>query len=235
MHPVYMIEPALFPVCVRHHLRAVQPLVHAITRCGDCGRQVDNRALHYMLCRGGSRSGNCFSSIHDALAQVLRDMLRSVYPRRSILVEDVVGATMYSPNHRPDITVMDHDSRGVHLLCDVSIVRPCSDTHADRASSNPGGAAAYVESQKLAIFGDVGPHRVVPLVFEEYGHMGPSTAKFFSDCVQLRVDRLDVESSLATWSASSWSSHWRQRISVALVRRIADTIIRRAQGDYSVQ
>ena len=51
-------------------------------------------------------------------------------------------------------------------------------------------------------------------------------------CVVAREDRLDLEGRLATWSCRSFSSFWRQRLSVAIARRLAFVILMRARRDY---
>jgi len=96
-------------------------------------------------------------------------------------------------------------------------------------------AAAAVESAKVLAYGDVGQHRVVPFVLEEFGLMGPATKRFFADCTRIRGDRLDVEGRSATWSARSWSSFWQQRLCLALTRGIVDCMLRRAQADFQGQ
>ena len=62
--------------------------------------------------------------------------------------------------------------------------------------------------------------------------MGPQTAAFFHECCQRREDRLDLEGQGAPWSARTWSSYWRQRLSLALTQAIADMLFRRTRADF---
>eukprot|EP00899_Mesostigma_viride_P016438 jgi/Mesvir1/24796/Mv22048-RA.1 len=95
--------------------------------------------------------------------------------------------------------------------------------------------ADQAERAKLLAYGDVGHHRVVPFVLEEFGAMGPLTSAFFKECCRLREDRLDLEGQRAPWSARTWTSYWRQRLSVALTRAMADIMLRRTRADFAVQ
>eukprot|EP00899_Mesostigma_viride_P025989 jgi/Mesvir1/6575/Mv06322-RA.1 len=62
-------------------------------------------------------------------------MIRSVFPHANIRSEDADGAAFYSPNHRPDIVVLDFEGGGRHLLIDVSVARPLALSHVAGASS----------------------------------------------------------------------------------------------------
>eukprot|EP00899_Mesostigma_viride_P026275 jgi/Mesvir1/6832/Mv09013-RA.1 len=70
-----------------------------------------------------------------------------------------------------------------------------------------GYTADRAERAKLLAYGDVGQHRVVPFVLEEFGAMGPLTSAFFKECCRLREDRLDLEGQRAPWSARTWTSY----------------------------
>eukprot|EP00899_Mesostigma_viride_P017494 jgi/Mesvir1/25746/Mv01927-RA.1 len=153
----------------------------------------------------------------------------------NIWSEDADGAAFYSPNHRPDIVVLDFEGGGRHLLIDVSVARPLALSHVAGASLTAGYTADRAERAKLLAYGNVGHHRVVPFVLEEFGAMGPLTSAFFKECCRLREDRLDLEGQRAPWSARTWTSYWRQRLSVALTRAMADIMLRRTRADFAVQ
>eukprot|EP00899_Mesostigma_viride_P016567 jgi/Mesvir1/24911/Mv16899-RA.1 len=94
-----------------------------------------------------------------------------------------------------DIVVLDFEGGGRHLLIDVSVARPLPllatwlgppSWQVTRRTGRSGLA-------KLLAYGDVGHHRVVPFVLEEFGAMGPLTSAFFKECCRLREDRLDLE------------------------------------------
>eukprot|EP00899_Mesostigma_viride_P017725 jgi/Mesvir1/25954/Mv20946-RA.1 len=94
-------------------------------------------------------------------------MIRSVFPHANIRSEDADGAAFYSPNHRPDIVVLDFEGGGRHLLIDVSVARPLALSHVAGASLTAGYTADRAERAKLLAYGDVGHHRVVPFVLED--------------------------------------------------------------------
>eukprot|EP00899_Mesostigma_viride_P022928 jgi/Mesvir1/381/Mv11276-RA.1 len=161
-------------------------------------------------------------------------MVRSVFPHANIRSEDADGAAFYSPNHRPDIVVLDFEGGrpgGRHLLIDVSVARPLALSPVAGASLTAGHTADRAERAKLLAYGDVGHHRVVPFVLEEFGAMGMTSA-FFKECCRLREDRLDLEGQRAPWSARTWTSYWRQRLSVALTRAMADIMLRRTRAGF---
>jgi hypothetical protein len=230
-HPIFAFTSEQYQCAVRHLLKAPQPVVGAVITCGGCGEAVDAEGLHYISCAGGH---SWFTAVHNAVEVVVCQMLRSVYPSGRVVMEDRQGARVYSPHHCPDVTVFDHDGRGYHLLVDPRILRPLTSRYVHLAGETPGAAAARVELDKVRVYGNVGQHRVVPFVLEEWGLMGPMTRRFFGDCLRVRRDRLEVEGRYATWSARTWSSFWRQRLSVTLAKVLADCIIRRAQADYRI-
>eukprot|EP00899_Mesostigma_viride_P001389 jgi/Mesvir1/11250/Mv01055-RA.1 len=184
---------------------------------------------------GGQQNQNWYLYLHTVLLTVVLAMIRSVFPHANIRSEDADGAAFYSPNHRPDIVVLDFEGGGRHLLIDVSVARPLALSHVAGASLTAGYTADWAERAKLLAYGDVGHHRVVPFVLEEFGAMGPLTSAFFKECCRLREDRLDLEGQRAPWSARTWTSYWRQRLSVALTRAMADIMLRRTRADFAVQ
>eukprot|EP00899_Mesostigma_viride_P025165 jgi/Mesvir1/5833/Mv00628-RA.1 len=220
---------------LRHQLFAPQPLVPAGRPCGSCGQPLDPTGTHYLACMGGQQNQNWYLYLHTVLLTVVLAMIRSVFPHANIRSEDADGAAFYSPNHRPDIVVLDFEGGGRHLLIDVSVARPLALSHVAGASLTAGYTADRAERAKLLAYGDVGHHRVVPFVLEEFGAMGPLTSAFFKECCRLREDRLDLEGQRAPWSARTWTSYWRQRLSVALTRAMADIMLRRTRADFAVQ
>lgn len=235
MAPPFALAPSHYSVALRHQLFAPQPLVPAGRPCGSCGQPLDPTGTHYLACMGGQQNQNWYLYLHTVLLTVVLAMIRSVFPHANIRSEDADGAAFYSPNHRPDIVVLDFEGGGRHLLIDVSVARPLALSHVAGASLTAGYTADRAERAKLLAYGDVGHHRVVPFVLEEFGAMGPLTSAFFKECCRLREDRLDLEGQRAPWSARTWTSYWRQRLSVALTRAMADIMLRRTRADFAVQ
>ena len=241
---LFTLEPNIFQTAVRFHLREVQPVVLPVSACGSCGRPMDAQACHYVHCRGGVGvgGGNYFSSVHDALLRDVAEMLRSVYSRGRVTTEDYVGSMSYSPLHRPDVTIEDTGGFGVHTLVEFTVFRATAASNV-RPAARPGRDGAVVRApvgEGLAIrqearraqYGDVSPHRLLVFGLDEYGMLSADARLLLRQCVVAREDRLDLEGRLATWSCRSFSSFWRQRLSVAIARRLAFVILMRARRDY---
>eukprot|EP00899_Mesostigma_viride_P013297 jgi/Mesvir1/21969/Mv26455-RA.1 len=131
---------------------------------------------------GGQQNQSWYLYLHTVLLTVVLAMIRSVFPHAHIRSEDADGAAFYSPNHRPDIVVLDFEGGGRHLLIDVSVARPLAlSSHVAGASLTAGYTADRAERAKLLAYGVVGHHRVVPFVLEEFGAMGPLTSAFFKE------------------------------------------------------
>ena len=111
-------------------------------------------------CRGGAGTGggNWYSFIYHKLQRVLFEVAKSAFPLASVLHDDFAGHLTYSPNHCPDVTVLDAEGPGQHVLFDVATTRPMSDAHLGAAMMAPGAAARRVEESKVAMYGDVSPH-----------------------------------------------------------------------------
>ena len=148
-------------------------------------------------------------------------------------LEDVVGAAHYSPGHRPDITILDAGGVGSHTLVEVTVFRPTAPTyHRPTLRRVPGEALQARQEQRRRDYGDVGPHRLVVFAIADYGQLSTDAARVLQECVEAREDRLDVEEEHATWACRSFSSFWRQRLSVVLATGVATCILRQAQRDW---
>jgi hypothetical protein len=214
-----------------------------VTRC-SCGHALDEAATHYIHCRGapGVGGGNFFTSVHDAMLREVANMLRTVYPRGQVVAEDYVGAMSYSPLHRPDVTILDAGGFGVHTLVELTIFRATAAANV-RSSTRMGlggrlvhgtiGAAlAARQETRRTGYGDLGQHRLLVFAVDEYGMMSRDAQTLLRECITVREDRLDVEGRHSTWACRTFSSFWKQRLSVTLARRLACVILLRAQGDY---
>ena len=58
--------------------------------------------------------------------------------------------------------------------------------------------------------------RFIPLAFEISGGWGEKMAKFFEECVRLKKRRRSAEK--YHWCAMEYGKHWRQRLSVTIIR-----------------
>ncbi|KAK3278366.1 hypothetical protein CYMTET_13689 [Cymbomonas tetramitiformis] len=74
-------------------------------------------------------AGNWFSSIHYKLQRVLFEVAKSAFPLASALPDDFAGHLAYSPNYCPDVTVLDAEGPGRHVIFDVAAAQPMADAH----------------------------------------------------------------------------------------------------------
>ncbi|KAK3263560.1 hypothetical protein CYMTET_27643 [Cymbomonas tetramitiformis] len=125
---------AEYRVALRHILHAEQPLLGQVEEFPDCGGERDPTGTHLLACRGGAGAGggNWYSFIHHKMQRVLFEVAKSAYPLASALHDDFAGYLTYSRNHCPDVTVLDAEGPGQHVLFDVATARPMSDVHRER-------------------------------------------------------------------------------------------------------
>ncbi|KAK3251827.1 hypothetical protein CYMTET_38853 [Cymbomonas tetramitiformis] len=176
----FVLRPAAAVIAVCLQLGAAVPLVREVSAVGTgrctCGEVVDEFGSHYLACN----MQGMFAYRHDAVQDVLYEMLRKVFDPASVKRTHVYHRS-YSPRWRPDITVLNYDGRGRHLIIGVVVGFPCART--------------YVEG--------VTPHKLVPFVVEVFGGLGVQAKQFLQDCCLRRQDRLGPEGPRGLPSASS--------------------------------
>ncbi|KAK3274731.1 hypothetical protein CYMTET_17099 [Cymbomonas tetramitiformis] len=231
---------------------AMEPLFGQLEECPDCGGERDPTGTHLLACRGGvgAGGGNWYSFIHHKLQRVLFEMAKSAYPLASALHDDFAGYLTYSRNHCPDVTVLDAEGLGQHVLFDVATARPMSDAHLGAAMMAPGAAATKVEESKMATYGDVSSHHFIPFGVEVYGGLGPAAYGFLRKTQRRFRERRymeanaeggeqvdgngdedeDEDEEAARGGAVGWKEKWVRLLSFALARGVAGLIIRRAVG-----
>ncbi|KAK3239200.1 hypothetical protein CYMTET_50851 [Cymbomonas tetramitiformis] len=244
------LSSAEYRVALRHILHAEQPLLGQVEECPDCGGERDPTGTHLLGCRGGAGAGggNWYSFIHHKLQRVLFEVAKSAYPLASALHDDFAGHLTYSPNHCPDVTVLDAEGPGQHVLFDVATARPMSDAHLGAAMMAPGAAAKKVEESKVATYGDVRPHHFIPFGVEVYGGLGPAAYGFLQKMQRCFRERRYMEENVeggeqvdgdgdedrdeeTTHDGTvGWKEKWIRQLSFALARGVAGLIIRRAVG-----
>ncbi|KAK3250119.1 hypothetical protein CYMTET_40485 [Cymbomonas tetramitiformis] len=198
----------------------------------------------------GAGGGNWYSFIHHKLQRVLFEVAKSAYPLASALHDDFAGYLTYSRNHCPDVTVLDAEGPGQHVLFDVATARPMSDAHLGAAMMAPGAATKKVEESKVATYGDVRPHHFIPFGVEVYGGLGPAAYGFLRKTQRRFRERRymeanaeggeqvdgngdedeDEDEEAARGGAVGWKEKWVRLLSFALARGVAGLIIRRAVG-----
>ncbi|KAK3251882.1 hypothetical protein CYMTET_38804 [Cymbomonas tetramitiformis] len=227
----FRMRPTAAVIALCLQLGASIPLVREISAVGTgrcaCGEVVDEFGYHYLAC---NRRG-MFTYRHDAVQDVLYEMLCKVFDPASVKRTHVYHRS-YSPHWRPDITVLNFDGRGRHLVIDVAVGFPCAQTHVDGAARVPLHTAAVLERQKAYTYGDISPHRLVAFAVEAFGGLGEQAKQLLRDCARRRQDRLGPEMASATWSTPTFESYWEQRIMVALQGAQAFGLHGRALEDY---
>eukprot|EP00854_Cymbomonas_tetramitiformis_P005505 gene5505-biopygen5513 len=83
---------------------------------------------------------------------------------------------------QPDITVLNYDGRGRHLIIDVVVGFPCAQSYVEEATSVPFHTAAVAERCKAETYGDVSPHKSVAFAIEAFGGLGVQAKQLLQDC-----------------------------------------------------
>eukprot|EP00854_Cymbomonas_tetramitiformis_P002177 gene2177-biopygen2089 len=172
----------------------------------------------------GAGGGNRYSFIHHKLQRVLFDVAKSAFPLASALHDDFAGYLTYSPNHCPDVTVLGAEGPGRHVMFNVAPAHPMAEAHSGAAMMAP-GAAAKREESKVATYGNVGKHQLMPV--------GVQVEEDVAE--QEEVDEgedmgEDEEGEGPLGCSMGWKQRWIRELSFTLARRVAGMFIRRDQG-----
>jgi hypothetical protein len=120
-------------------------------------------------------------------------------------------------------------------LSDTSITCPCRSSIVATAAHVPLAAAKERATGKktkyVPICGAV-DMAFTPLIFETFGAWDPEMRGFFRRCVATVENRLEEEE-LKSWTAMTFKSLWRQRLSCTLVRGVAKCLRARARRDFA--
>ena len=203
-----------------------QPSLRGVRRC-VCNENIDPLGHHYLIC---NRRGWTVK-VHHKLRDTVAAMLKTVFEPGSVSTEPW-NHYEYSPRHRPDVVVRNHDGRGNYMIIDTYVAFPCCATYARQASWVRLHAAHEHEKNKWRDYGDCGLNTVVPFAMETFGALGAEATKLLNRCSEIRNNRLGSEEAEATWSTRTFTTFWRQRIAVALQVDIARGIETRAQLDW---
>ncbi|KAK3279724.1 hypothetical protein CYMTET_12402 [Cymbomonas tetramitiformis] len=156
-----------------------------------------------------------FTYRHDAVQDVLVEMLRKVFDPASVKKTHTYHRS-YSPRYKPDITLLNYDGRGRRLIINVVIGFPCALSYVEVASSEPQHTAKVEERRKEYLYGDVSPHKLVPFAVEAFGGLSVQAKKFLEMCAERRQDRLGPELNSVTWSTPTFKSYWGQKLMITL-------------------
>ncbi|KAK3289147.1 hypothetical protein CYMTET_3418 [Cymbomonas tetramitiformis] len=216
------LNTAEYRVALRHILHAEQPLLGQVEECPDCGGERNPTGTHLLACPAGAGAGggNWYSFIHHKLQRVLFEVAKSAYPLASALHDDFAGYLTCSRNHCPDVTVLDAEGPGQHVLFDVATAWPMSDAHLGAAmmhGSQGGGKEAY------------GFLRKTQRRFRERRYM-EANAEGGEQVDGNGDEDEDEDEEAARGGAVGWKEKWVRLLSFALARGVAGLIIRRAVG-----
>eukprot|EP00854_Cymbomonas_tetramitiformis_P001685 gene1685-biopygen1549 len=132
----FRLKPFASVISLCLQLGITLPLVREVSAVGTvrcaCGGEVDEFCKfsdHYLIC---NRRG-MITHRHDAVQDVLVEMLRKVHDPASVKKTHVYHHS-YSPRWRPDITVLNYDGRGRHLIIDMVVGFPCAPSFVQQAS-----------------------------------------------------------------------------------------------------
>ena len=207
-----------------------------IEKCGSCGKESDLNMLrgrHWgTVCKCGFRIDS-----HDKLRDQIRPMYQEIRMKTAIEVGGLYKTVTENGQERPaDILVVGVDGDKNQAL-DITIRDPSCDSYVARNSwKTPLVAAKVGHDSKIKVFqetliraGAQGLNfTMTPLAFETSGAMGKETVKWFESMVAQNKaiegqDREGISSRMQnglpnTWTANSFGSYWKQRISFFLAR-----------------
>ena len=132
------------------------------------------------------------------------------------------------------MAVLDYTESNVTLAIDVSCARIITSGRVERAARSPGAALAEAETKKRATYATAlaaAPQvQFVPLIMDEYGHMGPSGGAFLAGLAERTAMRrvagltsMESMGSLKKRLIECWQGF------MAAVARVTMLLARRAQ------
>ena len=124
--------------------------------------------------------------------------------------------------------------RSASVGLDIAVTHPCAASYVTSAAREALACATQREGFKTGKYGPACSSvaiEFVPAVFETYGACGPAFAEFFKSQVAWMEERVGDYDAMGGFTASTFSSWWQQRISVALQLGNARCIIERARRD----
>lgn len=222
------------------HLRfMLVPFADVVTTAGptcSCGQQVPcagslptpwERLAHRHTCPdlAGLRT-----VVHNNVEGVLIDFLKDagmseVHTEPREWDADAVGSDdpADDDHRRPDIICL-HPLTGMRYVLDNTLAwRALSGRGVEYDATGKFSKAAETRKKKAYAPAKAREEarwrrkiRFIPLAFEISGGWGEEMAKFFEECVRLKKRRRSAE--MYHWCAMEYGKHWRQRLSVTIIR-----------------
>ena len=199
--------------------------------CCVCGRRWDHGTRGRALCRAAVHTSICSTGQfrrqrHDAVADVLVEMYKAIGGTAAADHKRFMNTTgtntlnstcTLSSGKRVDVVLFGAGAHGRDVAVDVSFV--CAEAYA-------GGFASCVakrEGQKNKLY--VEECKAIgidffPFVLGAHGGFGSEAKRLWSLLVAQAKKRVDSDWR-HSWTASSYSTTWKQKLSVALATQIA--------------
>ena len=200
-----------------------QPLVGCTCKCGAVIDDNGDHALHCSHFNFLRKQG-----MHNLIQEPFRYMGRLAFGPDSVSKDDTrtrAHSLPYSPLYRPDTTFTHASETGNHLVADVTNPSATTTTALPAARRQPGAAAKAAAAGKRAKYGDLGAHKMLPLVVEAQGAWGKDAKWFFNYCKQrVAVDDYDAAGlprDHHTWTTSNFTNYFLTDISLQRIRGLA--------------
>jgi hypothetical protein len=232
----FRLEAEQMKTALRLRLGLEHPAIFTDVRCAGCQEHtVDAQGVHSLTCTKG---GNDLWLRHEGLVHATHDATRTCQKFSRIKELHGILPDRRMPDGRmaelvPDQLVERMGPGGKDLLTDTSVICPVAATYL-QIGRTALGAAKKRETTKDATYlqpsQSIGKD-FIPLVFETYGAWGPGVQKFFTQLKNIMKNKLPQDTA-HTWTSDSWASYHAQKISIALQRGNADTLLRRARRDF---
>jgi hypothetical protein len=229
--PLFRIENGEMTVALRLRLGLPIPCLAGNYLC-QCRTSLDHFGHHSLTCRNGYQR----STRHDRIASTIRDFLRAL----SHVARDT-GLDGHLPPSRSgaklvlDVYGSGGGPRSTSVGLDIAVTHPCAATYVRSAAREALACATQREGFKKGKYGpacDSVAMEFIPAVFETFGACGPAFAEYFRSQVAWMSERVgDHDPTGGGFTASTFSSWWQQRISVALQLGNARCILARANRD----
>ena len=232
--PHFKVASGIFRIMLQIWLGLPVSDSHDIVICHSCGESEGPRigtGRHWFT----TCSGGCGIRTHNAG----RDALARMFKSSTLSMDAVTEAHRQwptRPNNPVDVLVQMPNET---LVIDVTVRDPTCKTYLNKRAADVSlVAAAEGHREKTHLYdlrrreaGAQGiPFKFQPLAFEATGAMGAETQKWWKSIVELEASMRAEGSSLRdqgrdhTWSANSFSSYWRQHISMAMAKAQAQGI-----------
>lgn len=186
--------------------------------CPRCGKSMDVWGDHTLLCSSGGSGLEARTKFwHDPVARIIAQVLRAC--GQHVRLESKPPPSRLSTNKRADLLITSPEQ--ALTLGDVRTCVTSESSVVSLAASVPAHAAHQGQKKKEADWSEIAHYSgcaFAPLAVEDGGRLGPALVNLISRSI-LSYSTSNREAALSMVSA-------RQRIHVANIKGVADTILR---------